>query len=375
MARPGRKKKTTQEAVNDIEQSVKEKEPKKERNLEFVSTGSWLLNLALTDMVNGGWPLGDMVNLIGDSDTAKSLIGLATMAEAVRDSRFDDHKLVYYAVETGLYFPMELMFGKNIKRVELKRKSPYTIQDWKTNIMNKSRKPIIAVLDSADALTTEEELKMSYGEKERKEGYINQLKPKVFSASLSPIVGQLHEHNSLLVVISQTRANIGVSFGPAKRRASGDALRFYSSCEPWLQKVTPITIKIRGEEIKIGEVIRAKVARTRITGKSREVTFQVYDKYGIDNVGSSIDWLVKWNFWGILKPEKKEGDEGEKPTKKEKKAAEIIDTGGDFENLIRQDLIKHIEDNNLEDKLKNILQESWNELEKELELDRKPRYT
>jgi recombination protein RecA len=360
------------EVAEVMEKPVEKKKPKE---MKFISTGSTLLNLALTDRIDGGWPLGDMVNLVGDSNAGKSLSALTMMAEGVKNEDFQNYKFLYHAVETGVYFPLVEMFGKNIKRIEIKKKSPYTVQQWKSDVMQKASKPLICVLDSADALTTEEELKaLSKDDDARKEGFSNLLKPKAFSSALSPIVGKLNENNGLLLIISQTRSNIGVMFGPAKRRAGGDALRFYSSCEVWLSHGSKILKKVRGVEREIGEYITAKVARTRITGKKHTIILPVYDQLGIDDVGSMIDWMQKELFWGVKKIQNEEDDDdGDK--KKKKKF--LIDTGADFleiEPVEREVLIHYIETNNKEDELKRIVQESWNTLESELSLQRKSRY-
>jgi RecA/RadA recombinase len=373
------KQSKTDEIVKEIEKEIKEKPVKNETEKKFISTGSWQINLALSDLVDGGYPLGDLCNIVGDSDTAKTLLGLSMMAEGVRNHQFDDYNFVYYAVETGMYFPMETMFDKHLSRINLIKKSPFAIQDWQVQILKQAKKPIISVVDSIDALTTDEELDLieESDEKKRKEGFSNLLKPKALSRFLSPIVGRIQSTNSVLLAISQTRDNIGVTFGPNKRRAGGVALKFYSSCEFWLSPKEKIYKKVRGEDHEIGKWVKVKVTRTRITGKEHEVLIPVYNRYGVDNIGGTIEWLVQNRFWGIMKPEKTEKKEVpvEKESKKDKKAKEIIDTVGDFINADRIELRKYIETNNMEVKLKQILQESWNELEAELELDFKPKYS
>ena len=61
----GRKKKE----VTDIEDSSNEKPI--ERDLKFVSSGSTNLNLALTNSLDDGYPVGKIVNLVGDKQLGK----------------------------------------------------------------------------------------------------------------------------------------------------------------------------------------------------------------------------------------------------------------------------------------------------------------
>ena len=77
--------------------------------------------------------------------------------------------------------------------------------------------------------------------------------------------------------------------------------------------------------------------------------------YGVDDVGSCVDYLVTEKHW-------------------EKKRGVII--AKDFEGIrsVRDDVIKEIEDNDLQDELKEIVQSVWQNVEAQCSVDRKPRY-
>ena len=47
---------------------------------KFFSTGSTLLNLAMTDNPYYGWPCGRMSNIIGDSSAGKSFLALTGLS-------------------------------------------------------------------------------------------------------------------------------------------------------------------------------------------------------------------------------------------------------------------------------------------------------
>lgn len=353
----GRKKKEVVD-TKEIEKDLKDNKPK-ETKLEFISTGSSLLNLAISGNIYNGWPLGDTANIMGPSDVGKTLIALTMFAEAVRDKRFDKYDFQYQAIETGLYIPLKDMFGKNIDRMEIFKKSPYTIQDWQAMMLEKTKKKYIGVLDSINALTTKEDLKAASSGKIEKGGYRTEI-PIVLTAILSPIVGQIQKHNGLLLTISQAKKGLD-PYGPKWRKSGGSAVDFYSSVVVLLTKIEDIVEKVRKSKEKIGEYIRAKVIRSRITGKTRIATFPIYDQYGIDDVESMVDFLIDKEFWGVSEDKDK-----------------IIDTCGDFDvELNRYDLARHIEKNNLEDNLKQIVQESWDTIEKEMSTtaERKPRYS
>ena len=57
----------------------------------LLSTGSTMLNLALTDNPYGGYPKGCLVNVVGDSSSGKTFLCLNTLAEAVCSSAFEKY--------------------------------------------------------------------------------------------------------------------------------------------------------------------------------------------------------------------------------------------------------------------------------------------
>ena len=261
----------------------------------------------------------------------------------------------------------------------------YTIQDWKKNVLIAiaAGDPFIYGLDSFDSLTSEEELERAKAlmNKGTSEGSYNLEKPKIVGQICRIITGKLKKTRSLMLVVSQTRQKIGVTFGEKKTRSGGDALRFYSSHEVWLSVVN----HIKKKDLDIGVSVIAKVKKNKITGKLRTVPFQIYFDYGVDDIGSMIDWMIEQGFWrkkskaddGEKKLTKEEKQEIKRKLKEEGKKAErvgMIDTRGDFINDTRDNLIKHIESEGFENKLREIVGECWNEIESELATDRKPKY-
>ena len=98
-------------------------EPKKENSHfnpdEFVSSGSTLLNLALTDHPHCGWQKGKMANVIGDSSSGKTFLTLTSFAEATQDDNFDDFRLIMDDAEHANEFNLEHLFGSAVaERIE-----------------------------------------------------------------------------------------------------------------------------------------------------------------------------------------------------------------------------------------------------------------
>lgn len=277
-------------------------------NRMFLSTGSTLLNLALSDRYDGGWMMGRFANLIGDSSSGKTFLALTSLAEACYDSRFDNYSIIFDDVEAANTFDIAGLFGRLADRME----APYydeddnpvysnTIEEWYANVMRliKSGKPFIYVLDSVDALTSNAEL-------DRAEDYIDAQdkgkevkgsykmdKAKLLSEALRVITNELAKTNSLIIAISQTRDNVDAAtsrFTP-KVRAGGRALKFYATHEMWVSHLQNIT-NTRYER-KTGDRSKIKVSKNKVTGKVREVPITLYYSYGIDDIGENLTFLIE----------------------------------------------------------------------------------
>jgi RecA/RadA recombinase len=353
MGRP--KKKLSVEAEQVIE-SIQEPQLKKE--MKFISTGSTLLNLACSDRIDGGYLLGSIVHIVGDAHVGKSLVALTLMAEAVLRHEFDNYQLIYGEYEAAMNFPLENMFGQNINRVQFvptdkdRLKGAVTAQDWHSYLLN-LKTPYIHITDSLDAIIDEGELE---DDRPTKGGWSTG-KAKVSSALFPKIVGKIESSDSLEIVISQTRDNIGVMFGEKKTHSGGNAIKFYRSHSIWLAIGDRIYKMIRNKKREVGVHVTAKIKKNKVTGKVRQVTFPVYYDLGIDDVGSMIDWMVDEIFWG--------------------KEKNMINTANDFgldSPISRDKLITYIEEYNLENTLRKVVGECWKELEDEISIKRKPRY-
>lgn len=346
-------------AKEEVPESIEEELPK-----AFLSSGCGLFNCALTDSVIRGWPCGRIVNLIGDSDTGKTVLALTALAEACRNPKFNDHTLIYADVEEALSMDLEEMFGKNlVSHLDLRsignpdNLPPVTVQELHYQIMDliEDEKPFIYVVDSLDALPSKEELEKSEEQRQAwkkgkdASGTYQMSKQKYLSSMFRELKGEIGKTDSLLIIISQTRDAIGNMFQP-KTRSGGNAMKFYASHEVWLSVAQ--SDKVRGRTI--GRQIRTKISKNRITGKKREIHLWIYDNLGVDNIRTSIDFLVTEGHWTKI---------GGWVQAKE------FDT-----KLQVKDLVKHIESNNLETKLSRIVQRLWSDIEKSLELGRKARY-
>jgi RecA/RadA recombinase len=340
----------------------------------FIPTGNALLNLALSDSVDGGYGIGKMVNLIGDSSSGKTILALTMMAECNCDPHFDGYDFDFDDAEVALEIDIPKLFGKRFANRIHFRKSK-TIEDFYGYMYNKiqSGKPFITILDSFDALTSRDEQKRAaeFGKQEAKrieneededqeeketsdkqKGSYKTEKPKMASEIFRVCCDGIAQTDSFLIIISQTRDNIGFGamFTP-KTRSGGKALKFYATHEIWL--ATGKSHEKLGRPI--GADCMVKVTKNKLTGKRREIYFPIYYDYGVDSIESCINFLIKEKIWT--------------------KTRALIDTKGFIsDKMSTNKLISYIEYESIENKLNKLVQKVWDDIEEEIKLNRKPKY-
>lgn len=357
----------------------RKKRVKKPLNWESaVNTGSTLLNLACSDLPDVGFAKGKYYYLVGDSQSGKTWLSMSCFAEAVRNSAFRDYRFIYDDVEGGAQMDISHYFGREVaKRLEpparKKGKSVYshTVESFYFHIydlLNDGR-PFIYVLDSQDALDSDSASKKFLEQKRASEkeiaaaGSYGDGKAKYHSANLRHVLARLRDSGSILIIIGQTRDNIGFGFDP-KTRSGGRALRFYANLEIWTSVKGAIKKTVRGRKRTIGAICLAEVKKNRFTGKigrDRSVEIPIYYGHGIDDVGSCVDYLISEEHWihAIV--------DG-------KKSKTIYDAKEIFFQGTRDKIIAYIEDEELEPKVKEITAKVWKEIEEECLPKRKKRY-
>jgi recombination protein RecA len=350
------RKKSSEELSREIKEVTNKSIEKKEEHFKgrLISTGSTVLNCALSDNPLGGYCTGKLSNLIGDSNSGKTLLALTMLADAAENDVFNNYKLIYDDAEQALEFNLEYLFGEKIANRIITDTISDTIYDWYSSIYRllKKEESFIYVLDSLDSLTSLEEQKRAEkivdGKLEK--GSYGGEKPKMISEIIRNIVKDLKKTESFVLVVSQTRDNIGVTFGSKKTRSGGRALKFYCCHEIWLA----VAEKLKRREREVGISAVAKVSKNKLTGKVRKVWIPMFYDYGIDDVGANVTFLINEGIW-----------------EKKKQTINAVDLGieGTYETLI-----KKIEEGNMENDLKMLIGKVWNKIEESIKSDRKKRY-
>lgn len=262
-------------------------------------------NTGLTQLdmkLSGGYRPG-MVNLIGDSDSGKTMLAVTAMAATAANKDGNKMDFIYnHTSEFGMNFDVAELAGEKLAE-KLETESHQTVEDFFIDLIRRARnakRPFFYVLDSMDGVVARELKNITDDKVEGKKGKgsFGAEKAKVNSQMLQQAKEALKEADSFLIIISQTREDIG-SFINKPTRTGGKALKFYSDVEMWMNVSKSnvekhITVNGTKKRLSQGTTARLKIAKNHYNGFSGELEFSILSGVGVDDTGNIVDYLIDW---------------------------------------------------------------------------------
>lgn len=271
------------EAASSYFANVSEK-----NGLKFVSSGSAVMDAAL----GGGWVLGRVANIVGDRSAGKTLLAIEACANF--DQLYPNGKIRYAESEAAFDEKYAEALGLPKGKVDFTKadESLLTIEDWYKDILkvmdeNKGR-PILYILDSLDALSDEAEAK-----RDMEDSSYGANKAKKLGEMFRRIIQQMENQEVLLIVVSQLRDKIGVTFGEKQTRSGGRALDFYASHIVWLTEIGKMKRTIDKVERIVGVNVKARVKKNKVGLPFRECLYPILFGYGVDDLTANVEWLIE----------------------------------------------------------------------------------
>ena len=253
-------------------------------DVKFFSTGCKVLDLAL----GGGWAENRIANIIGDRSTGKTLLAIEAAINFAR--KYPKGKIRYREAEAAFDQGYAKALGMPLHRVDFGKQPLETIEDLFEDLdysVKHNREPELYICDSLDALSDRSELK-----RQMDEGTYGAEKAKKLSQLFRRLVRGMANVNITLIIISQVRSKIGVTFGRKWTRSGGRALDFYTSQVLVLAPLGTISRTVNGIKRAVGIEVKAKVDKLKVGGSPfREAQFEISFTYGIDDVWACLSWL------------------------------------------------------------------------------------
>lgn len=261
---------------------------------QWLSTGLVQLNKVLSGRYHGGFPVGRITEIYGKESCGKTAIATVAMVETQRVGGF----CVFLDHEHSFSLSRAKQFGLDDDPNKWLYKQPTTAEESFAliekiiNIVRNSdsQRHITIVVDSVAAMVTKSQQETAFGE-EKMNTRINL--PTVMSSALPKLASMINKMNVTLILLNQTRDNVGQMMGDKTKTPGGNATKFYASVRIQLTKIKTL----KGSENAFGEIIRAlgkknKTAPPLVTGEYINL-FET----GIDFIGSHLKFA---NELGLL---------------------------------------------------------------------------
>lgn len=266
-------------------------------DVDFISSGCTMLDLAL----GGGWAEQRIINIIGDKSSGKTLLCIEAAANFA--IKYPKGKIRYREAESAFLPQYAGALGMPLDRVDFGRKQLETIEDFYEDlerVVQSAKTPELYILDSLDSLSDRAEMKRDIDE-----GSYGTRKAAQMSQLFRRLTSQMQHANLTLMIVSQIRDKIGVTWGKKTTRSGGRALDFYASQVVSLAQLVRIVKTVQGTKRPKGVEVLAKCDKNKVSLAYREAQFDILFGYGIDDGKACLDWLhtIKQLKLAKIKPE------------------------------------------------------------------------
>ena len=244
----------------------------------FIDTGSYIFNAVVSGSIFGGIPGNKITALAGESSTGKTYFCLGVVQHFLESN--PDAGVIYFESESALSRDMIEQRGIDSSRMMIVPVT--TVQEFRTQSIKvldkylqqdpKDRKPLMFVLDSLGMLSTTKEIEDSEAGKETRDMTRAQVVKSIFRV----LTLKLGKANVPLIVTNHTYDVVG-SYIPTKEMGGGSGLKYAASTIIYLSKK-----KEKDQKEVIGNIIKAKAAKSRLSKENSEVETRLYYDRGLD---------------------------------------------------------------------------------------------
>ena len=259
----------------------------------FIDTGSYSFNALLSGSIFGGLPSNKITAIAGEAATGKTFFALGIVKAFLDKNK--DAGVIYFESESAL--TKELVESRGIDSSRMVIVPVATVQEFRHQSIKvidkyieqdeKTRKPLMFVLDSLGMLSTTKEMEDTQAGKETKD----MTRAQIVKAAFRVLTLKLGKAKVPLIITNHTYDVVGSMF-PQKEMGGGSGLKYAASSIIYLSKRK----EKDGTEV-VGNIIHCKNYKSRLTKENKVVDVRLtYDK-GLDRYYGLLDLALKYNIF------------------------------------------------------------------------------
>ena len=259
----------------------------------FIDTGSHALNALLSGSIFGGMPSNKITAIAGEAATGKTFFALGIVKAFLEKNK--DAGVIYFESESALTRDLVETRGIDSKRMVIVPVA--TVQEFRHQSIKvidkyieqdeKTRKPIMFVLDSLGMLSTTKEMEDTAEGKETRD----MTRSQIVKAAFRVLTLKLGKAKVPMIMTNHTYDVIGSMF-PQKEMGGGSGLKYAASNIIYLSKRK----EKDGKEV-IGNIIHCKNYKSRLTKENALIDVRLTYKDGLDKYYGLLDLAIKHNIF------------------------------------------------------------------------------
>ena len=261
---------------------------------EFVDSGSFALNKIISGRFDGGYPIGAITEIFGESSTAKTVF----LTHAFVGAQAKGYHTVM--VDNEHAYNKEFASQLGVDPTKMIYSEPETIEQCFSFIEkailaireHDKETPIVIGFDSIGTTPCNKE--MSDELKDSDSVIIGALRAKITGQCLRRVNTFIKKHNVALIIINQNRSKIGVVYGDPKTKAGGGkALDYYCavSLETVSSKASGTLLDENGKPCGIEGEIRNK--KNKVATPYQSCEFKLIFNKGLDRTTGLCELMTK----------------------------------------------------------------------------------
>ena len=261
---------------------------------KYVDTGSFIFNALVSGSIRGGLSGNKITAIAGESSTGKTFFSLAVVKNFLDQN--ETGMVLYFDTESAI--TKSLLEDRSIDTSRVVVLNVLTIEEFRTKALQcvdkymkldeGERQPMMFVLDSLGMLSTEKEITDALADKNIRD----MTKSQLIKGAFRMLTLKLGKANVPLIVTNHTYDVIG-SYVPTKEMGGGSGLKYAASTIIYLSK----SKEKDGKEV-IGNIIKAKTAKSRLSKENQEVRVRLYyDERGLDKYYGLLELGEAGGLW------------------------------------------------------------------------------